>query len=92
LASEANWEFSYDSRKRAEVAQEWLFFIGFRITVLLSAVYGGRLFLSKKQYAAPQLALYLLLEQRATRLPRRKHTENAQPAAENKRPPEGGLV
>jgi hypothetical protein len=66
--------------------------MGFRITVLLSAAYVSRLFLLRKQYAAPQLALYLLLEQRATGLPRRKHAENAQSGVENERPPEGGLV
>jgi hypothetical protein len=45
LVSEANFEFSYDSRIRAEVAQENGFYVFFLITVSLGRGQARRLFL-----------------------------------------------
>jgi hypothetical protein len=61
--SEANLEFSYDSRNRAEVARDSGNIVDICSTVLRSAVRDSRLFQSKKQSAAPQLASSFLFEQ-----------------------------
>jgi hypothetical protein len=52
--SEANREFSYDMRIRAEVAPEGLVFSIFSSTVLGNEGEEGLLFLVKKQFSAMQ--------------------------------------
>jgi hypothetical protein len=61
--SEANLEFSYDSRNRAEVARETRNIVNFHATVFPHVGHDRRLFLETKQYAAAQLALSFLFEQ-----------------------------
>jgi hypothetical protein len=61
--SEANLEFSYDSRNRAEVARESGNIVDIRAIVVPDAGHDRRLFLKKKQSAAVQLKLSFLLKQ-----------------------------
>jgi lysylphosphatidylglycerol synthetase-like protein (DUF2156 family) len=61
--SEANLEFSYDSRNRAEVARESGNIVDFCATVPTNVGHDHSLFLKKKQSAAMQLALSFLFEQ-----------------------------
>jgi hypothetical protein len=61
--SEANLEFSYDSRNRAEVARESGNIVDICATVLPNVVHDPRLFRQKQQSAALQLALSFLFEQ-----------------------------
>jgi hypothetical protein len=61
--SEANLEFSYDSRNRAEVARETRNIANFHATVLPNVGHDRRLFLETKQYAAAQLAMSFLFAQ-----------------------------
>ncbi|MFC6308216.1 hypothetical protein E2553_12480 [Paraburkholderia dipogonis] len=61
--SEANLEFSYDSRNHAEVARESGNIVNIRATVLPNVGRDRRLFLERKQSAAVQLELSFLFEQ-----------------------------
>jgi hypothetical protein len=61
--SEANLEFSYDSRNRAEVARETRNIVNFDATVFPNVGHDRRLSLKTKQYAAAQLAQSFLFEQ-----------------------------
>jgi hypothetical protein len=61
--SEANIEFSYDSRNRAEVARESGNRVENRATVFTNVGQQHELFRIGQQYAAPQLALSFLFEQ-----------------------------
>ncbi|MFM0064465.1 hypothetical protein [Paraburkholderia aspalathi] len=61
--SEANLEFSYDSRNRAEVARERRNIVEICATVFPSAGHHLRLFQQEQQSVAAQLALPFLFEQ-----------------------------
>ncbi|MFM0390551.1 hypothetical protein [Paraburkholderia phytofirmans] len=61
--SEANLEFSYDSRNHAEVARESGNIVNICATVLPNVGRDHQLFLERKQSAAVQLELSFLFEQ-----------------------------
>ncbi|MDT8837684.1 hypothetical protein ParKJ_09690 [Paraburkholderia fungorum] len=89
--SEANLEFSYDSRNRAEVARERRNIVDICATVLPGEGHERRLFQQWKQSAAPQLALSFLFEQMQRSARHREIRRNRMPRRYGKeKPPEGG--
>jgi hypothetical protein len=90
--SEANLEFSYDSRNRAEVARQSGNIVDICATVFPSVGHEPRLFRQKQQSAALQLALSFLFEQmqRSSRhCEMWKSREAGQ--TDKEKPPEGGF-
>ncbi|MFL9885233.1 hypothetical protein PQR66_19480 [Paraburkholderia agricolaris] len=89
--SEANLEFSYDSRNRAEVARQSGNIVDICATVLPSVGHESRLFRQCKQSAAPQLALSFLFEQmqRSPGIVKSEKIEMQERYGKEK-PPEGG--
>jgi hypothetical protein len=91
--SEANLEFSYDSRIHAEVARKSGNIVNIRATVLPNVGLDPRLFLERKQSAAVQLELSFLFEQTQWWRRRSKKIRKlvTQDALTIKKPPEGGF-
>ncbi|MFM0000754.1 hypothetical protein PQR57_06985 [Paraburkholderia dipogonis] len=90
--SEANLEFSYDSRNRAEVARESGNIVDICATVFTNVGRDHRLFLEGKQSAAVQLELSFLFEQTQRPLRHCEIRKNRSATVDRKeKPPEGGF-